>query len=98
MEMIITAGIALLSQLVPGLTGSAAVGSAIKFLAAIIPPAITLVKGEIPVIKGLIATLRGNKDVTVEQMAELDALDAQCDGVLDNAINKAEAADATGQS
>lgn len=97
MELILTAGISLLSQLVPGLTGATAVGSAIKFLATIIPPAVELVKTEIPVIKGIIATLRGNKSVTAEQMAELDALDAQCDAALDAAITKAESDDDAAQ-
>lgn len=96
MEMVITAGLALLAQIAPGLSGVGAIGSAIKFLAAIIPPAVTLVKGEIPVIKGIIATLRGNKSVTAEQMAELDALDAQCDAILDTAIANAEAEDGQG--
>lgn len=94
MELIISAGLALLTQIVPTLGTSTAVGAAIKFLGAVLPPVIDLAKNEIPVIKGLIATLRGNKAVTVEQMADLDALDARCDAILDAAIAKAEADDA----
>src|SRR6185369_10713201 len=94
MEMIITAAIALLSQVAPSLAGSGAIGTAIKLVTAILPPAITLVKGEIPVIKGIIATLRGNRSVTSAQMDELDKLDAQCDAALDAAIKKAEDEDA----
>lgn len=97
MEMIISAGLALLTQAAPLLSTSSAVGSAINFISAILPVGINLVKQEIPVVKGLIATLRGNKAVTAEQMVELDALDAQCDAILDAAIAKAEAEDAAAQ-
>lgn len=90
---IISTGLKLLSAAAPFLVGAGPVGAAISFLTAIIPPAINLAKAEIPLIKSIIADIRGNKTVTSEQMAELDALDAQCDAVLDAAIEKAEAED-----
>lgn len=95
MEAIIASGVALLAQVVPTISGSAAVGTAIKFVTELLPPAIQLAKGEVPVIKGIIATLRSNGSTTVDQMNDLDALDAQCDAVLDAAIAKAEAEDAS---
>lgn len=91
---IITTGLKLLSTAAPLLAGAGPVGAAISFMVAILPPAINLAKEEIPVIQSIIATLRGNKTVTTAQMAELDALDAQCDAVLDAAIEKAETEDA----
>lgn len=94
MESIISAAVAMLSASAPLLAGAGPVGAAISLVAAILPPAINLAKNEIPVIKGIIATLRGNKTVTAEQMADLDKLDAQCDAVLDAAIKKAEDDDA----
>lgn len=93
MEAIISAGLALLAQVAPSLTASTAIGSAIKFVGAVLVPGVQLAREEIPVIKGIISTLRGNKTVTAEQMAELDALDERCDAVLDAAISKAEAED-----
>jgi hypothetical protein len=93
METIISAGIALLAQVAPLLSSASSVGSAISFISSILVPAVTLAKDEIPVIKGVISTLRGNGSVTEQQMNDLDALDAQCDTLLDAAIAKAEAAD-----
>jgi len=92
-EAIISIGLSLLSQVAPMLSGTGAVATAIQFLSAVLPPAVKLVQVEIPVVKGIIATLRGNKSVTAEQMAELDKLDAQCDAILDAAIDKAERED-----
>lgn len=94
MEAIIAAGLGLLTSAAGSLSGTTAVGAAIKFIGTILPPAVELAQAEIPVIKGIIATLRGNKSVTAEQIADLDALDAQCDAALDAAIDAAEKADA----
>lgn len=93
MGAIISAGLALLSTTAPLLTTSSAVGTAIQFITTVLPPAIQLAKDEIPVIKGVIASLRGNGSTTRAQMDELDALDALCDARLDAAIARAEAAD-----
>lgn len=94
MEAIISTGLTLLSTVAPFLAGAGPIGTAISFLSAILPPAVKLVQTEIPVVQSIIATLRGNKTVTADQMAQLDALDAQCDAALDAAIVKAEADDA----
>ncbi len=94
MGAIVSAAVALLGSAAPFLTGTSAIGSAINLIATILPPAIQLATDEIPVIKGVIATLRGNKSITEQQMNDLDALDAQCDARLDAAIAKAEGDDA----
>lgn len=91
---IITAGLGLLAQAAPLFTSSTAVGSAINFISTVLVPGAKLVKEEVEIIKSVITTLRGNKSVTVDQMAELDALDARCDKILDAAIEAAEAEDA----
>ncbi len=95
METIISTGLQLLSTAAPLLVGAGPVGAAISFLTAILPPAIKLVQSEIPVVKGIIATLSGNESITADQMTQLDALDAQCDAALDTAIANAEPGDAT---
>lgn len=94
MEMVITAGLALLTQAAPLLSTSSAVGAAINWIATLLPPAVKLAQAEIPVVKSIIATLRGNGAVTADQMAQLDALDAQCDAALDVEIKSAEDEDA----
>ncbi len=94
MEAIVSAGLALLSSTAPLLSTTSQIGSAIKFVSSVLPPAIQLAQDEIPIIKGIIADLRGNKSITAAQLAELDTLDAQCDARLDAAIKKAEAEDA----
>lgn len=93
MESIISAGLALLAEIAPSLTSSTAISSAIKFISGVLVPGIELAKEEIPVVKAIIVTLTGNKTTTADQMAQLDALDAQCDAVLDAAIATAENAD-----
>lgn len=94
MEAVISSGLMLLSQIAPSLTGNAAIVSAIKFLSAVLVPGIKLINDEIPVVKGIIETLRGNKAVTADQMAELDKLDERCDAILDESLKAAEAEDA----
>lgn len=89
--------LALLAKVAPTLATSGAVAQAIKIVEGIlpaIPGAIQLAKEEIPVIKGIVATLRGNSATTRLQMDDLDAFDARCDAALDAAIAKAEAEDA----
>lgn len=93
LEALLSSGIALLSQVAPLLSTSGAITSAIKFAAAIIPPAAKLAQEGIPVIKAAIATIRGNALITKAQMDDLDALDAQCDAIFDTALEKAEAED-----
>lgn len=88
--------LALLAKVAPKLATSSAVGAAIKVVESIlpaIPAGIELVKEEIPVIRGVIATLRGKSATTKSQMDQLDEFDARCDGILDRAIAKAEAED-----
>lgn len=97
MGAIISAGLALLSTTAPLLTGSSAVGAAIEFISAVLPPSVQLAKEGIPVIKSVIASLRSNGSTTKEQMDQLDVLDAQCDARLDAAIAKAEAEDAAAE-
>jgi len=93
MESIISAVLAPLAQTAPYLTGSTAIGSAIKFISTVLVPGIQLAKDEIPIVQGIIKTLTGNKSTTVVQMGELDLLNARCDAILDAAISDAEAAD-----
>lgn len=94
MEAIIGLAAAYLAQSVPFLTTSPAIGSAIRLAASLLPPAIKLVKDEVPVIKAALATIRGNALTTKEQLDEIDALDAQCDAAFDDALARAESDDA----
>ena len=84
--------LALLAQVAPSLaTGS--IGAAIKLVGALIGPGIALAKDELPIIKSIIADLKGNKSTTAAQMDELDTFDAQCDARFDVALAAAQAED-----
>lgn len=92
---IVNSGIvSLLAKVAPSIATSGGVAEAIKIIAAVVPAGLRLAREEIPVIKSIIATLRGNSATTKQQMDELDAFDAQCDAALDAAIDAAEAEDA----
>lgn len=85
--------LALLAKVVPSLGSASAVGKAIEVLTTIVPAGIKLAQDEYPIIKAIIADLRGNGATTKEQMDTLDAFDAQCDKVFDVALAKAETED-----
>lgn len=92
MELIISSLIALLAQIAPTLaTGS--IGVALKLIGSILVPGIALAKDELPLIRSIIADLKGNKNITATQLDELDAFDAQCDARFDAALAAAEAED-----
>lgn len=94
MPAAITAILALLTQFAPTIAGAGGIGQVINVIAAILPPAFQLAKEEIPVIKSLIADIKGNSASTADQLAELDLLDARCDAIFDDALKSAEAEDA----
>lgn len=85
--------LSLLSTVAPSLS-TGGVGTAIKIISAVLPPAFQLAQNEIPVVKSLIATLKGNPSTTKSQMDDLHAQDARCDALLDAALDKADADDA----
>lgn len=94
MNALITAVLALIPDVVGLVPATGTVGKIITILSAIMPPAIQLARDEIPVVKGIITTLRGTSAVTPEQLDELDKLDAICDAAFDAALAAAEAEDA----
>jgi sensor domain CHASE-containing protein len=96
MSAIVTAVIALLGQLVPLIgSNSTLIASIINTLIAILPEIVNEVETLIPPIKNIIAALSADPATTAEQMATLQALDAQCDQAFESAAVD-PAADAAG--
>ncbi len=91
---VVTALLALLVQLAPSL-GSPALASIITTLQQILPTIVAEVADVAPYVKNVIAALRSNSEITPEQWAQLDALEAQIDQAFEAAATAAEADDAT---
>jgi len=87
---LITAVIALIEQFLPMLGTSAATATMIETIIAALEQIVPLVIEFVPVavtsVQNIIALLKGDSTVTVEQWARLDAIDAQLDTANDAAI------------
>jgi sensor domain CHASE-containing protein len=95
MNILITAVISLLGQLIPLVgTNSSLITSIIETLIAILPQIVTEVETLIPPIKNIIAALTADPSTTDAQMKTLSDLDAQCDAAFEAAAVD-PAADAT---
>lgn len=99
MNPIVTVAVTLLTQLlqlIPAISGNAsAIGSVITTLVQIIPAIEQAAEALIPPIKAIIAALSADAATTADQMAALQALDAQCDQAFEAAAVDPEA-DAAG--
>ena len=87
MSSIATAVVALLTQLLPILSTSAAstVAAVINALLQIIPVVVQEATDLIQPIKNVIAALSANPASTADQMATLQTLDKQCDDAFEAA-------------
>ena len=96
MEAVLALITALLPQL--GVTGANAdlIGKIIAALVALIPTVIQEAKDLLPAVKNIIAALSANPATTADQLAALDALDAQVDAAFEAAAAAATAEDAQG--
>lgn len=84
-------GIAVLLPLVPG---GAAVAPILAILTQVVPVAIKEAQDVTPIIKDIIATLKGNPAATADQLDALDVMEAKLDADFDAAAAVAEAEDA----
>jgi hypothetical protein len=87
MNALASAVVALLTQLLPLLssTGSSQIGAILNALIEIIPLVIKEATALIEPVKNIISALSANPATTVEQMAILAKLDAQCDADFEDA-------------
>ncbi|MDE2096634.1 MAG: hypothetical protein KGL39_05250 [Patescibacteria group bacterium] len=86
-----TSVVSMLTALLPLLTssGSAAVAGVINTLIQLIPLITSEAVSLVGPIKNIIAALGANPATTAEQMATLQALDAQCDAAFEAAAKNA---------
>ncbi len=82
---VIIAGVSLLASLVGKITDSASVNNIITILEAWLPTIISEIQSLVPVVQGIIATLKGSDVLTADQIAAIDALNAQVDADFDAA-------------
>ena len=96
MEAVIALIEALLPQL--GVTGAnaALIGKVVATLVALIPTIVQEAKDLLPAVKNIIAALSANPATTADQLAALDALNAQVDAAFEAAAAAATAEDAQG--
>lgn len=83
-------GVASLASLIPGGAGIAPI---ITILEQAVPVAVKEYQDLKPIVKDIIATLKGNPAATVEQIDALDAMEAKLDADFDAAAAAAEAED-----
>lgn len=95
MPVIITAILTLLQTIVPTLTSGGQVATIINALIEIVPLVAKEFSDVLPMIKNIIAALQANAETNAEQLAQLSALDAQCDAAFEAAAQEAEAQDAS---
>jgi len=82
MSALIPVILSLLQTLLPSLTASGTVGIVAKIvetLIQIVPIVVQEVRDLIPEVKNIIAALKSTDGISEDQMAALEALDAQCD-------------------
>jgi len=89
MNPIVSVAVTLLTQLlqlIPMVSGSAStIGSIISTLVQIIPAIEQAAEALVPPIKAIIAALSADPATTADQLATLQALDAQCDQAFESA-------------
>lgn len=95
MENILRSILNLLVEITPVVKEAGIVAKIIQTLVDITPVVIKEAKDLAPLIKQAVSVLKGNT-VTDEQLAQLDALEAQIDAEFDSAVAKAEEDDKAG--
>jgi hypothetical protein len=76
-----------LQALLPSITSSKAVNSVLTALIQIVPLAIKEAQAVLPAIQNIIAALSANPAATAQQLATLQALDAQVDASFEDAVS-----------
>jgi hypothetical protein len=93
LSVIVQAVIALIEAILPNLTVSATVEKIIQALITILPAIVQEAQDLAPAVKNIIAALSSNPATTAEQLAALQALDAQVDAAFEQAAAAAQAED-----
>lgn len=95
MNVILSALLSLLQAVMPtlGVASSGTIQNIIGALIQLIPLAVKEYQDVLPMIKNIIAALKGNNEVTTEQLDQLDEMEAQLDAAFDAAAAKAQAED-----
>lgn len=92
MNMIVTAVVSLLGQLLPLVgSNSTLITQIIETLVAILPTIVKEVQDLIPPIKNIIAALSADPATSAAQLATLQVLDQQCDAAFEEAAIDLEA-------
>jgi hypothetical protein len=96
MTAIIQLALTLLTQIAPQLGGANAtlIAQIVNGLIALVPLLIKEYQDAVPFVQNIITLIRGNGNVTPEQLAQLDILETQIDAAFEVAAAKALADDA----
>lgn len=87
-QLIITA-VEFIASVVEGIDSSTQVAKVITLLESWLPTIINEVSSLVPIVQGIISTLKGSAQLTSDQVAAVDALNAQCDAAFDAAASDA---------
>lgn len=95
MNVVLTAFLTLLNAILPTLTvaSSGTIQNIISALITLIPLAAKEYQDVLPMIRNIVAALKGNSEVTPEQLDQLDEMEAQLDAAFDAAAQAAQAED-----
>jgi len=93
MTGLVTALVALLSQIAPILGDASSIAKVIETLTQLIPVAVQIGEDLVQPIKNIIAALSANSATTADQMAQLQTLDAQYDAAFEAAATVAQSQD-----
>lgn len=97
MGSIITLALSLLQALIPSLgsANAALITQIINGLVALVPILINEYQSLLPIITNVINVLKGNGEVTADQLAALETMEIQIDAAFEAAATAALAEDAT---
>lgn len=97
MNAIIQLALTLLEQIAPQIAGANAslIEKIVEGLIALIPLLVKEYQDAIPFIRNVIALIKGNGNVTAEQLQTLDDLEIQIDAAFETAATNALADDAS---
>ena len=95
MSTIIVAIVSLLASIAPLVTNNGSIAKIIQTLTDLIPLIVKEISDIVPMVKNIIAALKGNPEVTQEQIDSLDQMSAKLDAEFDAAAAAAQAEDGT---
>lgn len=95
MNAILTSLLTLVSSLTPLATGASTISSIISTLTEVVPLIVKEFQDVVPFVKNIITTLRGNSEVTQDQLDQLDILEAKVDAAFDAQVTRVTEEDKT---